>query len=61
MGLDQFFQWSYGAPISRVVSPQLVSYRAIYRGPITPFITIVGPTVVEDQGSIPMDLAWIPR
>ncbi len=36
------YKWTYGAPISRVKSPQLPIYKAIYRDEITPFITIVG-------------------
>ena len=31
-------------PITRVKSPQLPNYKAIYRGPITPFITCRGPS-----------------
>lgn len=40
------YKWSYGAPRSMVISPQLQNYKAIYRGyTVTPFITSKGPTV----------------
>ena len=40
------YKWSYGAPISRVITPVIELFLAIYRGPITLLITIgLGPTL----------------
>ena len=43
VGPKTSYKWGEITPISRVKYPQLLIYKSIYRGPIIPFKTIVGP------------------